>query len=563
MDYNAPPNPLASDSADGAVPSSDAISIRAAASATMTMASEMMMTSDWASLAQEISLLVFTRLANPYKAPVRLVCKSWSVWAARSSRHICVEGRGEDAWGERFCGLRDLTWAVPRGLEDSGLSHLSINLERITFKCIDDHTLTLAVDAMENSTALTSVSLEDCEDVTQVGLGELSRLPSLASLGLRQMFVTDAALTPVLGLRELRSLSLFGCHMITDDVIKILHQSLPALTSLNLAGLHQVSDAGLAELVKIPDLSFLDLSMCFGITDTGLAHMRMLPRLQSLKLVRTQVTDQGMSELGIVSTLTLLNLCGCYKITDAGMSHLRRLPALASLDLTQCGHITDSGLKEISNLPSLKELVLCGCFKVSQLGLSELARRVSNLSSLNLNDCVQVTDECLASAIRHLSKLEVLSLGNCTEVTDKGLAHVRHLTALQELLLYNCNKVSSSGVESLGRLTALCSLDLDRCDQITDPGFAELGNALKGLTKLNLASCSITDEGLVGLGRMPGLTELNLSNCSSVTDQGLIDSLRGFPSLSSLRLGFLRSRRLPEDVKERLKEVCPALLNIR
>ena len=77
-----------------------------------------------------------------------------------------------------------------------------------------------------------------------------------------------------------------------------------------------VTDAGLAEIEKLPRLVALDLSDAVKVTDKGMAHIIKLERLEVLHLNKTSITDKGLLELKPLEGLRSLSVGGT-KVTQA------------------------------------------------------------------------------------------------------------------------------------------------------------------------------------------------------------------------------------------------------
>ncbi|MHB0924797.1 MAG: leucine-rich repeat domain-containing protein [Bellilinea sp.] len=91
-------------------------------------------------------------------------------------------------------------------------------------------------------------------------------------------------------------------------------------------------------------------------------------------------------------------------------------------------------------------------------------------------------------------------------------------------------------VKAVSGLASLTSLNLSENRKITDLGLSRLA-ALPGLTRLNLSSCSISNQGLAHLTALKNLEHLDISYCNRITDEGL----RFLKSLN--RLAFLDIQR--------------------
>jgi hypothetical protein len=124
---------------------------------------------------------------------------------------------------------------------------------------------------------------------TVKGFTLLQNLPHLRRLTLNKSGVTDKELVPIAGCKELREL------VIPESTL---------------------TDAGLAEVEKLPLLVKLDVSDAAKVTDKGLAHIVKLERLEELFLNKTSITDKGLMELRPLEGLRSLSVGGT-KVTQA------------------------------------------------------------------------------------------------------------------------------------------------------------------------------------------------------------------------------------------------------
>jgi tRNA A-37 threonylcarbamoyl transferase component Bud32 len=192
---------------------------------------------------------------------------------------------------------------------------------------------------------LQSLSLMNCDAVTDVGLAHLGGLTGLRQLQLvGSSRITDAGLAHLRSLAGLRSLNLRGCRLITDAGLAHL-KGLAGLEELDLGLCGSITDAGLGELRALTGLQRLNLFQCRALTDAGLAHLQGLTALRHLDLgCGERITNRGLSHLKGLASLESLGLFACGGVTDAGLVHLRGLAALQALDLTRCRMITEAGV---------------------------------------------------------------------------------------------------------------------------------------------------------------------------------------------------------------------------
>jgi len=121
-----------------------------------------------------------------------------------------------------------------------------------------------------------------------------------------------------------------------------------------------VTDAGLAELQRLPSLTQLELHKASAVTDAGLAALQHLPRLTHLKLTDCKlITDTWLAALKHVPALThlALVLLNCdHNLTNGGLAGLHHMPALTSLRL--CSGVEDDDA----------DLLALGIAELRQLG---------------------------------------------------------------------------------------------------------------------------------------------------------------------------------------------------
>jgi YHS domain-containing protein/uncharacterized membrane protein len=114
-------------------------------------------------------------------------------------------------------------------------------------------------------------------------------------------------------------------------VIELVSLGQPWL-SVNAAVVTSFGDAELAQLGPLAaNIAVLNLAGT-KVTDAGLAELARMPNLQRLRLERTAVTDAGLAHLANHQKLEYLNLWGTG-ISDAGLEPLTRLPSLRQLYL--------------------------------------------------------------------------------------------------------------------------------------------------------------------------------------------------------------------------------------
>jgi hypothetical protein len=138
-----------------------------------------------------------------------------------------------------------------------------------------------------------------------------------------------------------------------DEAVGMLVRRFPAVVSVQFKGPpggHFVTDEGVrAVCSSLPALTSLNLTYCINVTDEGVrAVCSSLRALTSLNLFCcTKVTDEGVRAVSGLRALTSLNLFCCIRITNAGVLALSSLHALAHLDLRSCLMVTAAGVQAL------------------------------------------------------------------------------------------------------------------------------------------------------------------------------------------------------------------------
>lgn len=365
-------------------------------------------------------------------------------------------------------------------------------------------------------------------------LRSLEALPALTYLDLGCLEddgLLDSQVRALSQLSGLRMLELGGNMSLTDYGLQLLHP-LTLLTHLGLSDCHEITSAGVAELLAgTPQLRRLQLGGCSGLTDAAaVAVGTLLPALTELDVCGCWgLTPDGVQKLCGASALRSLNLgvawsdahmhILCEGVTDEALEAISQaLPCLEVLGLPHCVEATDRGLSTLSKCTALTELNLA-CTNVGRLSpdLTELCS-LTTLRALNLTACERLTDPGLRSLSR-LPRLASLTLADLDHVSSEGLVTLRECTALTELTLSCCPGVDASVLEALGHVTLLERLSLMMCDQVDDEAMLAL-SGLRRLTWLELGCTEVTDFGLRALVDCP-LACLLTDGCPKVTAAGV------------------------------------------
>jgi hypothetical protein len=160
-------------------------------------------------------------------------------------------------------------------MEDSQLINLLIdcgnNLRSLDLNFCRHSTAEAAlITVSQNCRNLTSLELEECYMITPETLIAVSQnCRNLTSLDLRgcDQITPEALITVSQNCRILTSLDLSFCRLITPEALIAVSQNCPNLTSLNLRGCDQITpEALITVLQNCRNLTSLDLASCKKIT---------------------------------------------------------------------------------------------------------------------------------------------------------------------------------------------------------------------------------------------------------------------------------------------------------
>ena len=294
----------------------------------------------------------------------------------------------------------------------------------------------------------------------------------------------------------------------TDEALKRISQ-LPHITSLDLNGSRELSDAGLLHLAHMPQLEHLDLSEYPGgkLTDRGLQVLSQLPNLRSFKMTwQRGITDSGIANLRFCEKLESVNLMGT-PTGDGAIEALRGKPHLRHLDTGRL--VTDRGLALLHDFPKFKiwandptHLLIDGPF--TNQGLASLAG-LDGVSDLDLFWHVTgITTDAFA-VLPHLLNLTVLGCDGALS-DDRAMAHIATIPRLRKL------RAQGSAA--------------------TDEGFLALSRSQSLETFWGREAPNLTGRGFRAFAKMPNLRALGVS--LKQVDDPALSSLPNFPSLREL-----------------------------
>ncbi|HJZ92889.1 MAG TPA: leucine-rich repeat domain-containing protein [Gemmataceae bacterium] len=372
------------------------------------------------------------------------------------------------------------------------------------------------------SPAAVGLNLNQCYNVSDVGVEHLAGITTLHSLSLGNTKVSDAGLKHLSGLTGLEEL-----YLADDKLTNAGLAHLSKLTSLRKLSVFSkgVTDAGykhLAGMTKLEEIHVGDIGHSPG--DACLAHMKGMTQLRKLGTSRDKLTDAGMAHIRNFTELRELRL-EAEKVTADGLKNLAPLKKVTRLTVMSCPAINGEAMAAVGGMTGLEELEIIYCGALKPEAAAHL-NRLTNLKKLRFDS---VHDAAL-QGIAGLTKLEDLRL-YYAGVGDAGLKHLGALKGLRELSLSN-NPVTDAGLEHLAGLSNLRELNL-ASTQVTGNGLKHLAG-LTNLKTLYVSDCKIAGPGLEHLKGLTGLQDLSLGG-NPLTDAGL-EPLKSLTDLTSLNL---------------------------
>ncbi len=313
-------------------------------------------------------------------------------------------------------------------------------------------------------------------------------------------------------MRERRSPGLHANGQMTDDLLERCSR-LDHLTTLDLEGSRQLTDAGLRHLARLPQLRHLNLSGC-GITDRGLAVLRRLPALETIALAWTPMTDAGASHLAACDRLRRVDVAG----TASGDGAIRALAGKVDLSDFRSGEaVTDAGLALLRELPVFKTwrggdeamallrpdarpnfLMLRGPF--TDAGFAALAE-LDGLFALDVDSSrLAITGASLAPLVR-LAHLNWLAF----DAKDDSMADIAALPHLRFLMCQD-TVAGDEGFVALSRSRSIEHIWGRRCYNLRRRGFVAMAD-MPALRYLSVSCKNVDDAGLSALPRFPALRE--------------------------------------------------------
>ncbi|XP_072492119.1 uncharacterized protein [Notamacropus eugenii] len=342
---------------------------------------------------------------------------------------------------------------------------VGLHLQELTLRGCRDISNEAVAALCHQQRGLISLDLSGCSELADGALLAVSKgLKRLQYLRMEKLQrLTDAGFSALHGLRELRSLDLAECCLVSgrelSRALEFPKGPPPHLTSLRLAYCSLLKDKSVISLAQElgSSLKVLDLSSCVSLTNSSLiAISANLPQLTVLRLAWCkEITDSGL--LGLVDpseelppaplesprpsllmlrALQELDLTACSKLTDTSLAKVLKFPRLKQLSLSLLLELTDTGLVAVAKgCPSLEHLALSHCNHLSDRGWAQAANFWRRLQHLNLSSCNQLTEQTLVTIGKACRRLKVLDVSMCQGISMAAVGHFQaqlpHVTCVQ------------------------------------------------------------------------------------------------------------------------------------
>ncbi len=328
------------------------------------------------------------------------------------------------------------------------------------------------VVAIENAETLEKLEfLWGQSQLTDASIPYINKLQNLDRLKLNAPAMTDAGLSRLTEIKQLRSLDL-SVTGTKGGVLESLGK-----TPLKGLGLGDLSDENATRLADLDRLTSLTCNGP-GLTGVGFVHVGNLKLLTQLNLQGSRgISPEDFGPLRLLTQLTHLNLSD----TRAGDNAMRCLIAMNELhSLVTSQEITDTGLIHICNAVSLNSITIPSA-KITDAGFQDMWK-MQKLNTLRLDaQDAKITGDGFA-AMTEAQALQSITIRS-TAFTDVGMKYLSMMPRLQYIVIGNRDEgptqLTNNGLLMLTELEHLQSLTIGtKNSQITEEGIAKLKSAM-------------------------------------------------------------------------------------
>ncbi|XP_058218724.1 uncharacterized protein LOC131329559 [Rhododendron vialii] len=365
----------------------------------------------------------------------------------RSLGEVGLTDSGIEVVSSKLKGLRIINVSGNEFLTDKSLIALSTNCVYLTDIVVLNCSLVTSDGiefVMRNSTNLSLVSVDG------IGFGSLDDCSircarNISTLEIHDSVVPDGYLHLLAkaGI-PLKSFTLSHCETLTFSGISSVLSKYSSLKSLSLDGIDVLTDEKMSDLSQyLPALDTICLDFCVNLTELTffklakncslLEYISMIgtnlggggdeatdivknPRIKSLNLEdNSNLSDECLAKLASVCpSLEVLLVSSCKGITEKGIADfLKSCSKVRSLLIDEC-----EGIKNIGNGFELSKLDFLGATRsgIDDDGLVVIGNRCHGLLHLNLEGCLGVTTVGLKEILTNCEKLRKINLTGCLNV---------------------------------------------------------------------------------------------------------------------------------------------------
>ncbi|XP_036604695.1 leucine-rich repeat-containing protein 29 [Trichosurus vulpecula] len=339
---------------------------------------------------------------------------------------------------------------------------------------------------------------------------------------------TEAVATLCRQQRGLTSLDLSGCSELADGALLAVSRGLQGLRHLRMEKLQRLTDAGFSALHGLRELRSLDIAECCLVSGRELSKALEFPKgppphLASLRLAYCSLLkDKSVISLAreLSSSLRMLDLSSCVSLTNSSLLAISaNLPQLTVLRLAWCKELTDSGLLGLMDPGEEKDKGQKLSRNFGDMGFF-LPQLPPEPLALLESPSQETANKQLTPSLLMLRALQELDLTACSKLTDTSLAKVLKFPHLKQLSLSLLLELTDTGLVAVAKgCPSLEHLALSHCNRLSDRGWAQAANNWRRLQHLNLSSCNqLTEQTLVTVGKAcRRLKVLDVSMCQGIS----------------------------------------------
>jgi F-box/leucine-rich repeat protein 2/20 len=266
---------------------------------------------------------------------------------------------------------------------------------------------------------------------------DVSRCPHLDAISL--LWLAPSSLVPsetscTTGIKILKASRL--PHLTNSVLVSIFHR-FPTLTTLDISHSHEVTDAGIQDLVTCASI----IPGAIKVTrrgETRDVYKRLFPQLLHLNLTGCiALTDEGIGWLeGCVNNLEVLELAGIgRRIQNGGIVRLfSSTPRMRRIDIEDCTSLGDEVLGVMESWKGLEWVVFNSCGRITDGGIRSLVEKCQTLTTLEV-DSTSVEDGTISyfinSRVNYASTVEkktptLLSILDCPSISRRPTRDLQH-----------------------------------------------------------------------------------------------------------------------------------------